>query len=86
MFTGVRRAVTFGTLSRSSRSVAGTSVCVHHCPAGGFAFIGRVQLSWIAWRKQVCDFMHVAEVSDSTRDCLKGLLHCFFGFPPPATP
>ena len=53
VFTGDRRAVrtfviTFGTLSRSNRAVAETSVCVHHCPAAGFANNGRVQLSWIA--------------------------------------
>ena len=85
MFTGDRRAVrtfvaTFGILSRSSLAVAETSFCVHHGPAGGFAFNGRVQLSWTAWHKQVCDFMHVVEVSDTTCDCLRGLHHCFFGW------
>ena len=73
-------AITFGTLSRSSRAVAETRVCVHHRPAGSFASNGRVQLSWIAWRKQVCDFVYVVGVSDTIRDRLQRLRHCFFGW------
>ena len=30
--------------------------------------------------KQICDFVHVVEVSDSARDRLQGLHHCFFGW------
>ena len=72
--------ITFGTLSRSSSAVVETGVCVHHRPTGGLAFNGRVQFSWIVRRKQIRDFVHIVEVSDSARDRLQGLHHCFFGW------
>ena len=72
--------VTFGTLSRSSRAVVETGVCVHHRQTGGLAFDGRVQFSWIIRREQICDFVHTVEVSDSARDHLQGLHHRFFGW------
>ena len=69
--------VTCGTLSRSSRAVVETGVCVQYRPSGGLAFDGRVQFSWIVRRKQI---VHVVEVSDFARDRLQGMHHCFFGW------
>ena len=85
MLAGNRRAVrtfvvTFGTLSRPSRAVAESSVRFHHCPSSSFALHGRVELFWVIRRKQICDFVHIDEVSDSTRHCLQGLHHCLFGW------
>ena len=79
MFARNRRAVrtfvvAFGTLSRTSRAVAETSICVHHRPAGGFAFNGRVELSWIVWRKQICDFVAVTVFRDCITVSLDGEL------------
>ena len=83
MFAGDRRAVrtfvvTFGTLSRSSRAVVETGVCVHHRPTGGFAFNSRVQFSCIIRREQNCDFVHIVEDSDFARDrlCISYRLCC----------
>ena len=83
MLAGNRRAVrtfviAFGTLSRPSRAVAESSVCVHHCLSSSFALDDRVELSKIIRRKQICDFVHVVEVSDSARHRLQGLHHCLF--------
>ena len=72
--------VAFGTLSRPSRAVAETSICVHHCPSSGLALDGRVELPRIIRRKQICDFVHVVEVSDSARHCPQGLHYCLFGW------
>ena len=72
--------VTFGTLSHSSRAVVETGVCVRHRPIGGLSFNGGVQFSWIIRRKQIFNFVHIVEVSDSARDRLQGLHHCFFGW------
>ena len=85
MLAGNRRAVrtfvvAFGTLSRPSRAVAESSVRVHHCPSSSFALDGRVELSRVIRRKQICDFVHVVEVSDSARHRLQGLHHCLFGW------
>ena len=37
-------------------------------------------LAFVPLRKQICDFVHIVEVSDSARDRLQGLHHCFFGW------
>ena len=81
MFTRNRCAVcafvvTFGTLSRPRRALIETGVLRPSLPI----FDGRVQFSWIVRRKQICDFAHVVEVSDSTLDRRQGLRHCFFGW------
>ena len=60
--------VAFGTLSRPSRAVVETSVRIHHRPAGGIAFNGRVELRWVIRREQICDFVHVVEVNAVFRD------------------
>ena len=85
MLAGNRRAVrtfvvAFGTSSRTSRAVAETSVCIHHCPSSRFALDGRVELPRIIRRKQICDLVHVVEVSDSARHCLQGLHDFLFGW------
>ena len=85
MLEGNRRAVrtfvvAFGTLSRPSRAVAESSVRVHHCPSSSFALDGRIELSRIIRRKQICDFVHVVAVYDAARDRLQGLHHCLLGW------